>query len=139
MAEGQIAGFAADDNQYADPYITELLATPKPGQTNDAQPLPAWLWGLLEGPASSYLTLRNGIAALPNWGLLAEVERYRRHDEEAECLCTKLCLVERQVDSEDLMRRQCEGRLKGARFPVAVHHLCHLNTDPQWIRGPSVA
>ena len=74
MAEGQIARFAADDDQYADPYIAELYATPKPGQSNDAQLLPTWLHGLLEGPASFYLALRDGVAALPNWGLLAEVE-----------------------------------------------------------------
>src|SRR6266566_5933511 len=99
MAEGQITGFAADDNQYADPYIAELLATPKPGQTNDVQPLPAWLRGLLEGPASSYLAFRDRVAALPNWGLLAEVKRYCQHDEKVECLRTKLRLVERQVES----------------------------------------
>src|SRR6266699_1714429 len=106
MAEGQIAGFTTDDDQYANPYIAELYATPKSGQTNDAQPLPAWLRGLLEGPASSYLALRDGIAALPNWGLLAEVKRYRRHDEEAERLRTKLRLIERQVESEELALRQ---------------------------------
>jgi len=139
MAEGRIAGFAADDDQYADPYIAELYATPKPGQTNDAQPLPAWLRGLLEGPASSWLALRDRIAALPNWGLLAEAERYHCHDEEAERLHTKLCLVKRQVESEELALRQCEGRLEGACLPMAVHHLRHLNTDPRWIRGPSIA
>src|SRR6266576_1953824 len=109
MVEGRIAGFAADDDQYADPYIAELYATPKPGQKNNAQPLPAWLRGLLEGPKSSYLALRDGIAALTDWGLLAEVERYFRHDEEAERLRTKLRLVERQVESEELALRQCEG------------------------------
>src|SRR6266576_2976807 len=138
LAEGRIAGFAADEDHYADPYIAELYATPKPGQ-NDAQPLPAWVRGLLEGPASSYLALRDGVAALPDWGLLAEAERYRRHDEEAERLRNKLRLVERQVESEELALRQCEGRLEGARLPAAVHHLRHLNTDPRRIRGPSIA
>src|SRR6266576_894006 len=38
MAEGRITGFAANDNQYTDPYIAELFATPKPGQSNDVQP-----------------------------------------------------------------------------------------------------
>src|SRR6266566_3851179 len=139
MAEGRIARFAADNDQYADPYIAELYATPKTGQSNDAQPLPAWLRGLLEGPKSSYLALRDGIAALPNWGLLAEAERYRRHDEEAERLRTKLRLVERQVESKELALWQCEGRLEGTRLPTAVHHLRHLNMDPRWIQGPSVA
>ena len=74
MAKGRIARFTTNDDQYADPYIAELLATPKLGQTNDAQPLPAWLRGLLEGPASSYLAFHDRVAALPNWGLLAEVE-----------------------------------------------------------------
>src|SRR6266576_1338124 len=101
MAEGRIAAFAAEDDQYSDPYIAELYATPRAGKGNDAQPLPAWLRGLLEGPKSSYLALRDGVAALPDWGLLAEVERYRRHDEEAERLRTKLHLVERQVEAED--------------------------------------
>src|SRR6266700_6439129 len=109
MAEGRIAGFAADDDQYADPYIAELYATPRAGKGNDAQPLPAWLRGLLEGPKSSYLALRDGVAALPDWGLLAEVERYRRCDEETECLHNKLRLVERQVEAEELALRQCEG------------------------------
>ena len=43
MAEGRIAGFTASDDQYADPYIAELLVTPKLRQANNSQPLPAWL------------------------------------------------------------------------------------------------
>src|SRR6266566_4568677 len=40
MAEGRIAGFTADNDQYADPYIAELYTTPRAGKGNDAQPLP---------------------------------------------------------------------------------------------------
>src|SRR6266566_2102125 len=101
--------------------------------------MPGWLRGLLEGPTSSYLALRNGVAALPNWGMLSKVERYCRHDEEAEHLQNQLHHVERQLESEQLVQCQCEGRLEGAHFPSAVHHLRHLNTDPSWTRSPALA
>ncbi len=92
LDDGRVAGHSEHDGTGDLPYIKEIYAAPQDSALNPAEVLPFWLRETLQGSAIQYQELRQAVQDLDDWGLYAEVLRYRQLDEDILSLKAQLDL-----------------------------------------------
>src|SRR6266446_10508360 len=92
LDDGRIAGHSEHDGTGDLPYVKEIYAAPQDSVLNPAEVLPFWIQETLQGSAIQYQELRWAVRDLDNWGLYAEVLRYRQLDEDILSLKAQLNL-----------------------------------------------
>jgi hypothetical protein len=131
MDDGRVAGFTDLDGPNDRPFISEIYAEPHYDEDGaPPAPLPAWFRGILIGASSSYHTFREGVADLDDWGLLADIQRYREADEHIMSLRAKIDSLDRDLKGLQQYRDCCEGRLEGAHAAKRLDHLANLGDRP---------
>ncbi len=132
-----MAGYSAEDGPHDLPHVCEIYASPK-YTADPAEPLPHWIHETLQGPAPGYATLLDAVKATDNWGLEADVIRFRSLNERIIAYKAQLDRTHGELKSTIIARDQCQGRLECARLPEWISHLAgELTRMPtsRWARG----
>src|SRR6266404_4973267 len=79
LDDGRVAGYTAEDGPHDLPHVCEIYASPK-YTADPAEPLPHWIHKTLQGSAPAYAAFLDAIKATDDWGLEADVMRFRTLD-----------------------------------------------------------
>src|SRR6266478_4752999 len=79
LDDGRVAGYSSEDGPHDLPHVCEIYASPK-YTADPAEPLPHWIHKTLQGPAPGYAALLDAVKATDDWGLEADVIRFRLLD-----------------------------------------------------------
>src|SRR6266481_6768293 len=99
LDDGRVAGYTAKDGPHDLPHVCEIYATPK-YTADPAEPLPHWIHETLQGSATGYAAFLDAVKTTDDWGLEADVMRFRALDE-------RVLAYKAQLD-------RTHGELKGA-------------------------
>src|SRR6266436_5101864 len=92
LDDGCVTGHSEHDGTGDLPYVKEIYTAPQDSVLDPAEVLPFWIRETLQGSAIQYQELRRAVRDLDNWGLYAEVLRYRQLDEDILSLKAQLDL-----------------------------------------------
>ncbi len=81
LDDGRVAGYTTEDGPHDLPHMCEIYASPK-YTADPVEPLPHWIHETLQGPAPGYIALLDAVKATDDWGLEADVIRFRTLDEQ---------------------------------------------------------
>ena len=76
------------------PYLIPVYASPIPSTDEPIEPFPNWMRAILHGPSAPYLNLLESAKTLDDWGVAADLARYRRCDEELMLIKNKIRTLE---------------------------------------------
>src|SRR6266436_6527440 len=122
LDDGRVAGYTAEDGPHDLPHVCKIYASPK-YTADPVEPLPHWIHETLQGPAPGYAALLDAVKAMDNWGLEADVVRFRSLDERVIAYKAQLDHTHGELKSTIIARDQCQGRLECARLPERISHL----------------
>src|SRR6266446_6256056 len=122
LDDGQVAGYTAEDGPHDLPHVCEIYATPK-YTADPAEPLPHWIHETLQGSAPAYTAFLDAVRAADDWGLEADVMRFRALDERVLTYKAQLDRTHAELKGAIVARDQCKGRLECARLADRVSHL----------------
>src|SRR6266446_2244184 len=114
LDDGRVAGHSEHDGTGDLPYVKEIYAAPQDSVLNPAEVLPFWIWETLQGSAIQYQELRRAVRDLDDWGLYAEVLRYRQLDEDILSLKAQLDLNHASLAAAQNAQLQSITRLEVA-------------------------
>src|SRR6266403_1966014 len=80
LDNGRVVGYTTEDSPHDLPHVCEIYASPK-YTADPAEPLPHWIHETLQGSAPGYAAFLNAVKATNDWGLEADVMRFRALDE----------------------------------------------------------
>ena len=80
LDDGRVAGYTTEDGPHDLPHVCEIYASPK-YTADPAEPLPHWIHETLQGSAPAYTAFLDAVRATDNWGLEADIMRFRALDE----------------------------------------------------------
>src|SRR6266436_4773320 len=92
LDDGCVTRYSEHDGTGDLPYIKEIYAAPQDSALDLAEVLPFWVRETLQGSAIQYQELRRVVRDLDDWGLYAEVLRYRQLNEDILSLKAQLDL-----------------------------------------------
>src|SRR6266403_527704 len=104
------------------PHVCEIHASPK-YTADPAEPLPHWIHEPLQGPAPGYAAFLDAVKATDDWGLEADVVRFRTLDK---CIIAYKAQLDRthgELKSTIITQDQCRGRLECAQLSERISHL----------------
>src|SRR6266446_3993210 len=122
LDDGRVAGYTAEDGPHNLPHVCEIYATPK-YTADPAEPLPHWIRETLQGSAPAYAAFLDAVKATDDWGLEADVMRFRALDEHVLSYKAQLDRTHSELKGAIIARDQCQGRLECARLGDQVSHL----------------
>jgi hypothetical protein len=123
LDSGKVAMFTAEDGPSSSPYIAEVYATPGYAIATPSEPMPSWFHQLLIGNSAKYNTLRDAIANLDDWGILADVARYRQLEDDIASAYAEMELVHTHIDALRQARQLAQARLEACQVHKQVGHL----------------
>ncbi len=118
-----VAGHSEHNGMGDLPYIKEIYTAPQDSTLDPAEVLPFWVRETLQGSAIQYQELQRAVWDLDDWGLYAEVLRYRQLDEDILSLKAQLNLNHASLAAAQNARLQSVTRLEAARLPKRISHL----------------
>src|SRR6266403_3331507 len=80
LDDGRVAGYTTEDGSHDLLHVCEIYATPK-YTADPADSLPHWIHETLQGSAPAYATFLDPVRATDDWGLEADVIRFRTLNE----------------------------------------------------------
>src|SRR6266404_6030983 len=122
LDDGRVAGYTAEDGPHDLPHVCEIYASPK-YTADPVEPLPHWIHETLQGPAPGYAAFLDAVKATDDWGLEADVIRFRALDERVLAYKAQLDRTHGELKSTIIARDQCQGRLECAHLAERVSHL----------------
>src|SRR6266404_6193578 len=122
LDDGRVAGYTAEDGPHDLPHVCEIYASPK-YTADPAEPLPHWIHETLQGSAAGYAAFLDAVKATDDWGLEADVIRFRTLDERVLAYKAQLDRTHGELKSTIIARDQCHGRLECVRLAEQVSHL----------------
>ncbi len=123
LDDGRVAGHSEHDGTGDLPYVKEIYAAPQDSTLDPAEVLPFWIRETLQGSAIQYQELRRAVRDLDDWGLYAEVLRYRQLNEDILSLKAQLDLNHASLAATQNARLQSATRLEAARLPKQISHM----------------
>ncbi len=134
LDDGRVAGYTAEDGPHNLPHVCEIYASPK-YTADPAEPLPHWIHETLQGSAPAYAAFLDAVRAADDWGLEADVMRFRALDERVLAYKAELDRTHAELKSAIIAQDQCKGRLECARLADRVSHLAgeplRMPTNPR--------
>ncbi len=122
LDNSRVAGYTAEDSPHDLPHVCEIYASPK-YTADPAEPLPHWIHETLQGSAPTYAAFLDTVKATEDWGLEADVMRFRTLNERVLAYKAQLDRTHGELKSTIIARDQCWGRLECARLAERVSHL----------------
>jgi len=114
LPDGRALLYAEDDGPGDQPYAIDLFAELDISDDTPPQSLPRWLLEALVGPSAPFHTVRAAAEATLDWGLQAELLRYRELDQKAKAINDSISNLEAEVSGVLAEQRLALGRLEGA-------------------------
>src|SRR6266436_5346038 len=122
LDDGRVAVYTAEDGPHDLPHVCEIYASPK-YTADPAEPLPHWIHETLQGSAAGYAAFLDAVKATDDWGLEADVMRFRTLNEHVLAYKAQLDRTHGELKSTIIARDQCRGRLECVRLAERVSHL----------------
>src|SRR6266403_630321 len=122
LDDGRVAGYTAEDGPHDLPHVCEIYASPK-YTADPVEPLPHWIHETLQGSAPAYTAFLDAVRATDDWGLEADVMRFRTLNERVLAYKAQLDRTHGELKSTIIAHDQCRGRLECARLAERVSHL----------------
>src|SRR6266481_5971229 len=122
LDDGRVAGYTAEDGPHDLPHVCEIYTTPK-YTADPADPMPHWIHETLQGSAPAYAAFLDAVRATDDWGLEADVIRFRALDERVLAYKAQLDRTHGELKGAIIARDQCRGRLECTRLGEQVSHL----------------
>ncbi len=113
LDDGRVAGYSTEDGPHDLPHVCEIYASPK-YTADPAEPLPHWIHETLQGPAAGYAALLDAVKATDDWGLEADVMRFRALNERVIAYKAQLNRTHGELKSTIIAQDQCQGWLECA-------------------------
>ena len=123
LDDGRVAGLHSGAKSEEDARIIELYTSPDYSSDKPLEPLPTWLRHRLWGDRTTYAILEDAINDLDDWGLLADIHRYRQFDQDNAYLVQKLELLEAEQESIVKNRAIIKDHLVHTQLSEKVKHL----------------
>jgi hypothetical protein len=123
LDDGCVACYHEGQGPKDTPYIAELYAPPDYSDEHPMEPLEPWFRRVVSGNAANYAVLLKEVDELWDWGIRAEVERYRKLDGQIRYANDQIELMHGDLESLKTRRMQCESRLVASRVQDKVGHL----------------
>jgi len=111
------------DMPYSLPIYARAIYSSEP-----VEPLPAWFHQLLVGAPAVYANLTKAAHRLDDWGISADISRYRKLDDDLSCINAELKRLEAEARAIRIGKTICEGRLELARAAKQLGHMECLAT-----------
>src|SRR5713226_162076 len=115
--------YTEDDGPRDQPYAIKLYAAPDLSDDTPAQSLPRWLLDALTGPSAAFHTVHAAADATLDWGLYAELLRYRELNQKAKAINDSISNLEAEVSGVLADQWLALGHLEGARATVHLGHV----------------
>src|SRR6266446_2699943 len=122
LNDGRVAGYSTKDGPHDLPHVCKIYASPK-YTADPVEPLPHWIHETLQGPAPGYAALLDAVKATDDWGLEADVMRFRALDKHVITYKAQLDCTHGELKSTIIARDQCRGRLECTRLSERISHL----------------
>src|SRR6266478_6234141 len=134
LDDGRVAGYSTEDGPHDLPHVCKIYASAK-YTADPAEPLPHWIHETLQGSATGYAAFLDAVRAMDDWGLKADVMRFRTLNECVMAYKAQLDRTHSELKSTIIARDQCRGRLECTRLAEQVSHLAgepqHMPTNNQ--------
>ena len=105
------------------PYLIPVYASPIPSTDEPIEPFPNWMRAILHGPSAPYLNLLESAKTLDDWGVAADLARYRRCDEELMLIENKIRTLEVERVAMEYNRTIIAARLEASRATESLAFL----------------
>src|SRR6266446_8084565 len=122
LDDGRVAGYSTEDGPHDLPHVCEIYASPK-YTADPVEPLPHWIHETLQGSATGYAAFLDVVKATDDWGLEADVMRFRTLDKHVIAYKAQLDHTHGELKSTIIARDQCQGRLECTRLSERISHL----------------
>src|SRR6266446_928510 len=122
LDDGRVVRYTAEDGPHDLPHVCEIYAVPR-YTADPAEPLPHWIHETLQGSTPAYAAFLDAVKATDDWGLEADVMRYRALDERVLAYKAQLDRTHGELKGAIITRDQCRGRLECAHLGERVSHL----------------
>lgn len=123
LDDGRVAMLGSAFGPEDEPHITDIFTSPAPSHMRPLEPMPLWFRQILSGPGPLFSQLWVEAADLDDWGILADIVRFRQHDDKMGSLYAQLDHLQNTLDSTKYARGLTQSRLEAAQ----VHkHLDYL-------------
>ena len=136
LESGSVSCYTSMDGPHDSPHIFPIYASPVVSAEDPAEPLPRWLRGILHGPAPMFHNVVEAARTLDDWGVAADLLRYRTLDDEVQGIELQISRLERDRASADHARIICEARLEASRCAESLAYLEGLAPKPARIPMP---
>ncbi len=123
LPDGRALLYAKNDGPGDQPYAIELFAELDLSDEAPAQSLPRWLLDALTGPSAAFHTVYSAAEATLDWGLSAELLRYRNLDQKAKAINDSISNLKAEVSGVLAEQRLALGRLEGAQATTRLGHV----------------
>ena len=118
-----MAGLPRNSPHITSPYILEVYAVPDDDLEEAILPMPAWLHAIFEGTAAQFSVLRENIEDIGDWGLYADVIRFRELHTILADLRSRLQVLQDHIKGTENARDACRSRLELAGLTTKAFHL----------------
>ena len=116
LDEGTVAGFCDDDGPGASPHILKIYAQPM-ASPELIEPLPPWFETILLGPSPIYHNFAQAAGELEDWGIKADIQRYRDTDALLVEANNKVAKWEARATAFAHARQLCKSCLEAVHAP----------------------
>jgi len=122
------------DTPYSLPIYAQAVYSSEP-----IDPIPAWFHQLLVGTPAIYANFTKAAHQLDDWGVAADITRYRKLDDNLSCINAELEWLKAEARAIRIAKTICEGRLELAHAPKQLAHMECLATPFVWQRNKQLA
>jgi len=109
-------------------YAHELFARPVEHTGTPHEPLCPWFLRLLQGSTANYAHLRDAAEELGDWGLAADITRYREYEDQVRDLNATIHSLRAEAELTETLLDSCRHHLSAAnahqRF-ACLESVCH--------------
>ena len=113
LEQGTVACFTEDDSPGNTPHIVKIYAQPCT-TAEPIEPLPIWLESILLGPSAAFNMLAEAARELNDWGIYADLLRFRELDASWQEAEGEECKWEACANAFALAKNLCKSRLEVA-------------------------
>jgi len=125
--DGYVQAYSQEHGPLDTPYSLPIYARAV-YSSEPTEPIPAWFHQLLTGTPTIYANLTKAAHRLDDWGIAADIARYRQLDDDLSCINAEIDRLNAEADVTRIAKTICEGRLELARAPKQLAHMECLAT-----------
>ena len=116
---GVTGRFGKEEPQYA----VEIFANPANNPGIPTEPLHLWLICLLQGCTLNYEFLRDAAIDLDDWGITADITRYREYEDQLCELNASILAMRMEPEALEVLQESCRNHLSAANVSCCLARL----------------